>query len=223
MLVSEARWLGHVLSRLPEAAFPLLHIGSSSADFRSREQPWIERDLFHPLASQGRKVVHVDLREAPGVDLVADVTTPDGLQSLAREQPGALLCANILEHVADPTKLTMNLLKVLRPGGYVILTAPRRYPPHADPLDNGFRPNVSELIAPIAEHVEIVEGAELRCHRIGWYYAGGRQGLPRLALRMLAPWYRPRRWLELVQWSFTVPLQSCVVARIPVLPERTQT
>lgn len=146
MFEAEARWLCRALDGFaPERLSPLLNLGSSSAAFREQTQPWAERRLFGPLRARRIDVVHVDLRELPGVDVRADLNDPADLPRLRRLRPRALLCCNLLEHVADPERLVRNCLGLLESGGLVFATVPFSYPHHRDPIDTMYRPNPAEL------------------------------------------------------------------------------
>ena len=218
MLIAEAQWIVAALDSLPDDAFPLVNIGSSTADFRENDQPWIEDTIFRPLRQRGRRFVHVDIKEAPGVDLVADATQPAGQAAIRFLGARTILCANLLEHVPDVGAMCRTLLDLSPDGGYLILTVPRRYPHHPDPVDTMFRPTPEELERLLGAEVQTVVATEVRCRRLGFYYSGGAAGLPRLVLRMAIPVYRPRRWFELVRWVWRRPLQTCLLVQRSSLP-----
>ena len=47
MLLDEARWIRHTLGSLEVGKLsPLLNVGSSTAEFRERVQPWIDEEIF---------------------------------------------------------------------------------------------------------------------------------------------------------------------------------
>jgi hypothetical protein len=213
LLIAEAQWIAAALDRLPDDAFPLVNLGSSTADFRENDQPWIEDTIFRPLRERGRQVFHVDIKEAPGVDVVADATQPQGQAAIRALGAGTILCANLLEHVPDAGAMCQTLLELSPEAGYLILTVPRRYPHHPDPVDTMFRPSPADLERLLGEGTETIAAAEVSCRRLAFYYSGGSAGLPRLVLRMAVPFYRPRRWIELVRWAWRRPLQTCLLAR----------
>ena len=146
MFEAEACWLRAALDRLePERLSPLLNLGSSSAEFRERTQPWTEEQLFRPLRARGIDVVHVDMRDAPGIDVRADLTDPADLAELRALGASALLCCNLLEHVAFPDRLARHCLEILPSGGLAFVTVPYSYPFHRDPIDTMYRPSPAEL------------------------------------------------------------------------------
>jgi hypothetical protein len=133
---AEACWLRHALDgfateRLP----PALNLGSSSAVVREAVQPWVDNEVFSPLRGRGVEVIHVDMRELPGVDVRADLTDPCDVRRVRAYRPNALLCCNLLEHVLDPERLARHCLDLLPTGGLAFVTVPYSYPFHRDPIE----------------------------------------------------------------------------------------
>ena len=146
MFEAEARWLRRALDEFPpERLSPVLNLGSSSAVVRKAVQPWIEAEVFCPLRSRGVEILHVDMRELPGVDIRADLTLPAEVRRLGAIGPKALLCCNLLEHVPEPGSLAQHCLDLLTSGGLVFVTVPFSYPHHRDPIDTMYRPDLAEL------------------------------------------------------------------------------
>ena len=179
MFVDEAQWLERALASLNLAkGSRLLDIGSSTLEFRTVVQPHIERHVFAPLRAQGVVVSHLDAREAPGVDIVTDITTLDGVSAGGFD---AAICTSLLEHVENREHTVSNICRVLAPGGVLLLTVPQRYPLHFDPIDTGFRPTPEELSA-LVRWTNVIERSVLTI-RHAQHYKGVR--LPR---RWIAPW-----------------------------------
>ena len=148
MFRREAEWIGAHLAALPvEAISPLVNIGSSTGDFRERIQPWIDEAIFKPLRERGVEVVHVDLKTDPGVDMIANILEDEGFERLRALKPQMALLCNVLEHVLDPATFTRRSLDILRPGGRLLVSVPRSYPHHNDPIDTMFRPTPEEVLA----------------------------------------------------------------------------
>lgn len=146
MIAVEARWVGAALAALAdERLFPLLNVGSQDDEFRKRRQPWIDRRLFAPLRRRGGTVVHLDLAPGDGVDIAGDLLDPAVRTRLVGYR--SVLCANVLEHVPDREQFAEALIDIVAPDGYLIVTAPHRFPYHPDPIDTMFRPGIEELAA----------------------------------------------------------------------------
>ncbi len=148
MLIEEAKWLSWEIAKLdPAAVYPMLNLGSSTAEFRSVHQPWIDRYLFAPAREKKLTVIHADIRQDAGVDIVGDISDARFEASLARLGIKSVLCSNLLEHVADREPICAAIGRVVSAGGYVIVSVPFLYPFHRDPIDTMFRPSVDELTA----------------------------------------------------------------------------
>ena len=146
MFEAEARWLRCALDAFPaERLSPLFNLGSSSVEVREGVQPWIEDHVFVPLRARNVEVVHVDMRDLPGVDVKADLTDSADVGRLRALRPRALLCCNLLEHVIEPDRLACHCLDLLSSGGLMFVTVPYSYPYHRDPIDTMYRPSPSEL------------------------------------------------------------------------------
>src|SRR5688572_5886366 len=80
---------------------------------------WINnRDVF----PAGVKWTGLDMQEGQNVDVVADLTFPSFPLLLPRTNFSGILCSEVLEHVSRPWQATYNLFKVLKPGGWIVIT-----------------------------------------------------------------------------------------------------
>ncbi len=146
MFKKEAEWVANTLQRLAhKGAGPVLNLGSSDLEFRTKEQPWIDALIFAPLRARGIDVIHVDMREGEGIDMRADIMNPDDLARLSECAPQIILCCNLFEHVENPKALADACLKLLAPNGHVVVSVPLSYPYHRDPIDTNLRPTPEEL------------------------------------------------------------------------------
>ena len=144
----ESRWVGDRLSAYPARQIsPLLNVGSSTAAFREAAQPWTARNIFDPLAERGVEIVHLDTRGGAGIDLRADLLDDSDFARVKSRRYRALLCCNILEHVRDPGELARRCVELVTPGGVIVVTVPRSYPRHGDPIDTLYRPTPDEAAA----------------------------------------------------------------------------
>ena len=166
---AETDW---IVSRLqgvdPAQLSPMLNIGSSTLEFRTKKQPWIESNLIKPLEARGIKIVNVDLKSGPGIDLTADLTTEEGFKTLAAVGARSIMICNVLEHVLDPRAFANRCLALIGQQGYAIVTVPRSYPHHRDPIDTMYRPTPDEAAslfdATKTVAAEIIDAGSYRDH-----------------------------------------------------------
>jgi hypothetical protein len=146
MRVTEAAWIARQLAQLGhDRISPLINVGASTAAFRTVHQPHIDRMIFAPLREAHVEVIHCDLKRADGVDVAGDLMDTEIQKELRGRRPRAVLASNLLEHVVEPQGFAHAMASLLSPGGLLIVTVPRSYPYHADPIDTGFRPTPEEL------------------------------------------------------------------------------
>jgi SAM-dependent methyltransferase len=79
----------------------------------------------------GRPFLGVDLREGPGVDLMADAEA----LPLPGESYGVVLCLDTIEHVARPWRAYSEMYRVLRPGGLLLTSTVFWCGVHSHPCD----------------------------------------------------------------------------------------
>ena len=157
----EADWIRkRLLSRDAATVSPLANIGSQTLEFRTIKKPHIEERLFKPLREAGIEVVHIDIQDAVGVDIVGDLTDSDFVESLKQRGFKSVICSNLLEHLNDRQPIMQSLSEIVAPEGCLIVTVPRSYPYHPDPIDTMYRPSPEELASSFPEFT-LREGEEL--------------------------------------------------------------
>ena len=160
---TEARWLAtHVREISTTELSPMLNVGSSTKHFREVKQPWIDREIFAPLARAGCRVVHLDMQEDEGVDLSGDLMDREFFGTLRSLGARSVLCSNVLEHVTDAPALARQLEELVPVGGYLLVTVPHRFPYHPDPIDTGFRPDLETLHA-LFPRTRLIAGEVVDC------------------------------------------------------------
>jgi SAM-dependent methyltransferase len=145
MFKEEARWIKSELDKLSMKGKKVANLGSSTLIFRKFIQPHIYKYVLQPLELAGASITNVDLKVEKGVDIAADITSNDFSQKISFSYD-LILCNNMLEHVEDISKVIDNILSIASPNSFILVTVPRRYPLHFDPIDNGFRPRPHELV-----------------------------------------------------------------------------
>ncbi|NNB90125.1 methyltransferase domain-containing protein [Corallococcus sp. AB032C] len=184
MLKPEARWLSRQMTSLDVSRLsPLLNVGSSTRHFREVQQPWIHQELFAPWLARGGQVVHQDLKADDGVDVVGSLLDADCMARLEARGIRSVCCTNVLEHVPDPRDFARQLSRLVAPGGVLLLSVPRAFPWHPDPIDTRFRPTVSEVAA-LFPDLRLVAGEVVPCGTLVHLVA---QDLPAAVGRLLRP------------------------------------
>lgn len=164
MLFEEAQWVGKSILKYTESGKTVLNLGSSTNYARTILQPQMEKFIFAPLRKNNVKVIHSDISNEEGVDLVGDFTDPKFVQLLSEKKSDIVMCCNLLEHLEDRTLLVGALNKIVPENGYLLLTVPYQYPYHLDPIDTLYRPDVEELVT-LFPYFELIEGKVLSAQR----------------------------------------------------------
>jgi len=146
MFIEESIWIKKFLKDLnPPHIDEVLDVGSSNLQFRTQTQPYIDENIFRPLRDNGCLISHLDKKNSEGVDFVFDV------ENMSVREIGKkfdlVICCSLLEHVREPEKVCSLLIDLTKKGGFLLVTVPRSYRYHLDPIDTMFRPSMKELIS----------------------------------------------------------------------------
>jgi SAM-dependent methyltransferase len=210
MFAKEALWLAEALAAFPaEELSPLLDIGSGTLQSRVEDRPWTERDLLAPLRRRGVEIVHLDQRIGDGIDIKADLLADGDFARVRERGYRAILCCNVLEHVADAREFARRCLD-LAPGGLLIVTVPRSYPRHGDPIDTMFRPDLHQLAA-LFPGTELVTGTVLD---VGESYRDAVRRRPWILLRHV--FRLPFPFLGFEKWKHSMRKPYWLVANYKV-------
>ena len=214
MLWDEAKWFGQQVAKIePAELFPMCNVGSSTRSHRTVVQPWINEFIFAPAQDRGR-VLHVDIKEAPGVDLVGDITDARFLQRLRTMNFRSVFCSNLLEHINEPHVFCRTIASILPNRGLLFASCPHRYPYHPDPIDTMFRPGTTEL-ANMFPGTTLVES---KLVDEGKYLGHLSEPMRTLLLvgRGMVPIYRPKNWRlnrAYLPWIFRRVSSACVILK----------
>ena len=189
MFREEALWVGNVLEKLGNIPEKIIaNIGSSTSIFRKQIQPHIQEYIFSPLEKSGWQVIHIDIKNEDGVDLVADITDKHFGDTYANRFP-VVLCTNMLEHVEDIPLVVSNLYKVCQNNGYLVITVPYKYKKHLDPIDNMFRPTPAEIEALFSPATVIRKNGSVITIRDKAYYRMQKSSFPLWGYRNRIAYY----------------------------------
>ena len=140
MHVETAAWTRAALEEieLPPGS-RALDIGSSTSHYRTVEQPHIDEQVMAPLCARGVEIVHLDVKRAPGVDVVCDLDAADpALAARLGEHALVLVCA-VLQTLRDPRRAADLAVRALQPGGHLVAHHPESARRLFDPVDNMLR------------------------------------------------------------------------------------
>lgn len=112
----------------------------------------------------GTRYVGCDLRHGPGVDRIEDVTRlslPDG-------SVPTIVCVETLEHVFEVRRAVDEMLRVLAPGGAILVSVPLDFRVHGYP-DDFWRLTpacMAQLLSPLGASVVASQGLEKYPHSV---------------------------------------------------------
>lgn len=199
MRLQEARYLADSMAALGATKLsPCVNIGSSTRAFREIRKPHIAGEFFAPLEREGLRFVHADMKLGDGIDIAGDLLNGKVQDRIRDVGARSILLTNVLEHVVDPGQLARICLSFVADGGYIVVSVPRSYPYHSDPIDTGYRPLPVEI-------AELFPGTVLRISMVleagsaldDWRAKGAlTRYAARRFVRLCMPFYKPRVWLH---------------------------
>lgn len=112
----------------------------------------------------GRPYIGCDMRPGPGVDQVEDL----GHLTLDDEVAGTIICVDTLEHVFEVRRAIDEMIRVLRPGGMLLVSVPLDFRIHDYPDDYWrLTPScIARLMAPLAATIVGSQGVEGYPHTV---------------------------------------------------------
>lgn len=146
MFKEESIWIREILKNLDSSEINnVLDVGSSTLEFRTQTQPHIDKNVFGPLRDKGTSISYMDKKSGEGIDYVSDI---ESMSADRMEKKFSLvICCSLLEHIKNPEKTCSLLVALVKPGGFLLVTVPRSYRYHPDPIDTMFRPSMKQLIS----------------------------------------------------------------------------
>lgn len=192
MRYEEALWINEVIKKYHRSMSPLINFGSSTEAYTERVSH-IAQYVIEPLHKYNVKVSNLDIKKASGVDIVGDLNDKSFLKQLQQHNFNSVLCANLLEHILFPEEVLKTLEIMTKPGGYIILTVPRIYPYHADPIDTKYRPAIEELVA-LLPGCTLLDGRYIKSKGSHFQSLKTKKALTRYFLKMSLPFKEFQVW-----------------------------
>jgi len=82
-----------------------------------------EQRIRPELLATGAKLQTLDFMAGEGIDIVADITST----GLPTESYDVVVCLQVLEHVQNPSAVCQEIARLVKPGGWVAISAPQSY------------------------------------------------------------------------------------------------
>ncbi len=162
MFFKESKEIYHIISQFQNINSTVLNIGSSTKHFREVVQPYIEKEIFTKLKKIGFKIIHSDIKNMEGVDLIGNILDIKFQNEIKILNPSVIICSNLLEHIENRKDFLLALDKIIPKNSYLIVTVPYKFPYHPDPIDTMYRPSLSQLKLEVTNNnLKFIEGEVL--------------------------------------------------------------
>lgn len=114
-------WIEQTLKKIPEN-LNILDAGAGEMQFKKfcNHLNYVSQDFSKYDGSGDSKGLQTKKWETRGIEIVSDIVEIP----IDKNSFDAILCTEVLEHVPDPVKVLREFDRILKPGGYLVLTAP---------------------------------------------------------------------------------------------------
>lgn len=203
MLIEESIWIGEKINNLSTNSFPILNIGSSTKEYRTKKQSHIQKNIFNLISEESKNVIHLDMKASEGVDLVGDLYDSDFLEEIKKYKVKCILFNNVLMYIDEiqRKKLCKILYEILEKDGYLIVTNSYIFPPAPDPVESYYRPNPSKLYQDLFQNFELKDAKEITT---GYNFYQQLKDKPRLIpiklVRIFLPFYKFQDWSFMMEY-----------------------
>lgn len=160
MLVEESIWIGKKITEIAiQNSYPILNVGSSTKEYRTKKQGFIQKNIFDLIPDESRNVIHLDMKAAEGVDLVGNLYDPIFLEEIKKFKVKCILFNNVLMYLNRKQRIEIcQILKnILEKDGYLIVTNSHVFPPAPDPVESYYRHSPKDLYVDLFNDFTIVD------------------------------------------------------------------
>jgi SAM-dependent methyltransferase len=180
-------WIKKTLKKIPEG-LTLLDTGAGDGPYRSdcSHLKYITQD-FGKYTGQGDVGIQMGEWDNSKLDIVSDILDIP----LPENSVDAIMCTEVFEHIPDPIRAIAEFKRLLKPGGYLIITAPFCSLTHFAPYHfyTGFNRFFYEKFLPENDftlldlecngnYFEFIAQEIRRVGTVAEQYAGTKPGLP---------------------------------------------
>jgi ubiquinone/menaquinone biosynthesis C-methylase UbiE len=117
---TRVKWIEETLKKIPEG-LTILDAGAGECPFKKycSHLKYISQD-FGQYSGQGKIGLQTGTWDNSRLDIVSDILSIP----LPDNSVDAIMCTEVLEHVPDPLGAIKEFSRLIKPGGYLLLTAP---------------------------------------------------------------------------------------------------
>jgi len=114
-------WIEQSLKKIPQG-YKILDAGAGELKFKKfcQHLEYVSQDFSQYKNGGDHKGLHPEKWDTSQIDIVSDITSIP----VKDESFDAIMCIEVIEHVPDPVKAMNELDRILKNGGYLIITAP---------------------------------------------------------------------------------------------------
>lgn len=114
------KWIADTLAKIPQG-LSLLDAGAGECQFKKycNHLKYTSQD-FAQYTGEGKEGLHTGTWDNSKLDIISDIV------SIPRPDASfdAIMCTEVFEHIPDPVKAIQEFARLLKPGGYLLITAP---------------------------------------------------------------------------------------------------
>ena len=204
MLVEESIWIAEKIKEiLPEEPFPVLKIGSSTLVYRTKKQPFIQNNIFNLFSDEKKQVIHLDMKEDEGIDLVGDLSDENFRRLVKNLKPKLILCNNILMYLNKNTRkeLSKILFEILDENGYLIITNSLVFPPAPETVEAYYRENPEKMYKSLFANFYLIDQNIAKTEYSFYKFLKSKPKLILIKLlRFFMPWYKSKEWWFMMKY-----------------------
>jgi len=165
MFHQESQWIIESLAPRTQTIRTAIDVGAGGDRYANRLQ---NQSVYRFLAQHTIALCTLDNDPKSTCDYHHDIASGFDL-STVMPSFDLVLCTSVLEHVADIQQAKRNLIRMVKPGRYLLVTVPNRYPPHQKPIDNGYRPSSDDLESLFPE-LSVIRSETIEPRRDKWFH-----------------------------------------------------
>ena len=165
MFHQESQWIIESLAPRTHTIRTAIDVGAGNETYANRPQ---NQAVYKFLAQHIIAISTLDNDPRSRCNYLHDIAAVADFSLLMRTFD-LVLCTSVLEHVSDIQRAKRNLVSLVEPGGYLLVTVPNRYPPHRSPIDNGYRPTSRELES-LFQELSVVRSETIEPKRDKWFH-----------------------------------------------------